>query len=116
MSDCHPGSPEGLYGCTHPDHAADIHLDSPLRRLSQFGETSAETLRSATRVALRNLVDLAIAESIRGNFDASLNHLRAAVAGHEYRVFWMSVDPLLEGVRSKHPGFAAVAALVFPPA
>ena len=45
-------------------HAADIHLDSPLRRLSQFGETSAETLRSATRVALRNLVDLAIAESV----------------------------------------------------
>lgn len=45
-------------------HAADIHLDSPLRRLSQYDEVVAERLRSATRVALANLVDLAISEGV----------------------------------------------------
>lgn len=45
-------------------HAADIHLDSPLRRLGQYDEAVAERLRTATRVALANLVDLAIAESV----------------------------------------------------
>jgi len=45
-------------------HAADIHLDSPLRRLGQYDEAVAERLRSATRVALANLVDLAISEEV----------------------------------------------------
>jgi len=45
-------------------HAADIHLDSPLRRLGQYDEAVADRLRSATRVALANLVDLAISEQV----------------------------------------------------
>jgi len=45
-------------------HAADIHLDSPLQRLGQYDEAIAERLRSATRVALANLVDLAISEKV----------------------------------------------------
>lgn len=45
-------------------HAADIHLDSPLRRLQQFGEETAGKLRTASRVALTKLVDLAISESV----------------------------------------------------
>jgi exonuclease SbcD len=45
-------------------HAADIHLDSPLHRLGRFGEETADTLRTATRGALINLVDMAIEESV----------------------------------------------------
>lgn len=43
-------------------HAADIHLDSPLRGLDRFGAELATELRGATRRALENLVVQAIAE------------------------------------------------------
>lgn len=45
-------------------HAADIHLDSPLQRLGQYDDAPADLLRSATRHALSNLVDLAIDEQV----------------------------------------------------
>ncbi len=41
-------------------HAADIHLDSPLRGLEP--DAPAERIRGATRQALANLVELALAE------------------------------------------------------
>ncbi|MFP5021749.1 metallophosphoesterase family protein [Pseudonocardia phyllosphaerae] len=42
-------------------HAADLHLDSPLRGLSRLGDTElAGTLRSATRRACENLVDAVV--------------------------------------------------------
>jgi len=41
-------------------HAADIHLDSPLRGLSRIGEETAAELRLSTRRALENLVDLVL--------------------------------------------------------
>ncbi|GBC61369.1 DNA repair exonuclease [Desulfonema ishimotonii] len=43
-------------------HAADIHLDSPLRHLSQYEGAPVEALRGATRAAFQNLVDLALSE------------------------------------------------------
>lgn len=43
-------------------HAADIHLDSPLRGLSAYEGAPVDTLRGATRAAFRNLVDLTIRE------------------------------------------------------
>ena len=43
-------------------HAADIHLDSPLRGLARYEGAPAHELRAATRQALENLVTLAIAE------------------------------------------------------
>lgn len=43
-------------------HAADIHLDSPLNGLSAYPDAPADQLRSATRDAFTELVDLAIAE------------------------------------------------------
>ena len=43
-------------------HAADIHLDSPLRGLSAYEGAPLETLRGATRAAFRNLIDLTIRE------------------------------------------------------
>jgi len=45
-------------------HAADIHLDSPLRGLMQFEGAPVERIQSATRDAFRNLVQLAIEERV----------------------------------------------------
>ncbi|MEJ7729899.1 MAG: metallophosphoesterase [Polyangiaceae bacterium] len=45
-------------------HAADIHLDSPLRGLSRYEGAPAERVRGATRRALENLVDLCLSEGV----------------------------------------------------
>ncbi len=45
-------------------HAADIHLDSPLLRLGCYDDAPAELLRTATRLAVERLVDLAISERV----------------------------------------------------
>lgn len=45
-------------------HAADIHLDSPLRGLSRYEGVPVEQVRLATRTALNNLVDAAIEENV----------------------------------------------------
>jgi DNA repair exonuclease SbcCD nuclease subunit len=46
-------------------HAADIHIDSPLRGLDRIGSAQlADTLRQATRRAFENLVDFAINRSV----------------------------------------------------
>jgi len=44
-------------------HAADVHLDSPLVGLEQYGDTPVEEIRGATRRACENLVALAIKEN-----------------------------------------------------
>ena len=43
-------------------HAADIHLDSPLKGLSRYEGAPVAEVRGATRRALENLVDLCLAE------------------------------------------------------
>lgn len=43
-------------------HAADLHIDSPLRGLDRYDGAPVESLRGATRRALENLVALCIAE------------------------------------------------------
>ncbi len=45
-------------------HAADIHLDSPLRGLERYEGAPVHELRCAAREALSNLVDLAISENV----------------------------------------------------
>ena len=45
-------------------HAADIHLDSPLRGLDRYEGCPSEEIRGATRGALDNLVRLAIEEKV----------------------------------------------------
>jgi DNA repair protein SbcD/Mre11 len=45
-------------------HAADIHLDSPLRGLSQYEGAPVDAIRLAPRRALENLIDLAIDEKV----------------------------------------------------
>lgn len=45
-------------------HAADIHLDSPLYGLERYEGAPVEEIRSATRRAFDNLIDLAIDQEI----------------------------------------------------
>jgi exonuclease SbcD len=45
-------------------HAADLHIDSPLRGLETDPDAPADRIRTATRAAFTNLVDLALAESV----------------------------------------------------
>lgn len=45
-------------------HAADLHIDSPLRGLERYPDAPAELLRGATRRATENLVALARAERV----------------------------------------------------
>ncbi len=45
-------------------HAADIHLDSPLKGLEQYEGAPVEAIRGATRRALENLVGLAVTERV----------------------------------------------------
>jgi DNA repair exonuclease SbcCD nuclease subunit len=45
-------------------HAADIHLDSPLRGLEKYEGAPVEKIRLATRHALQNLVALAIEQKV----------------------------------------------------
>ncbi len=45
-------------------HAADIHLDSPLRGLERYEGAPVEEIRNATRSAFVKLIDLAVEESV----------------------------------------------------
>jgi exonuclease SbcD len=45
-------------------HAADVHLDSPLRGLERYEGAPVDEIRSATRRAFDNLIDLAIEEDV----------------------------------------------------
>ncbi len=45
-------------------HAADVHLDSPLLGLDSYEGAPIEAIRGATRVALENLVNLAVTEHV----------------------------------------------------
>jgi DNA repair exonuclease SbcCD nuclease subunit len=45
-------------------HAADIHLDSPLRGLQRYDGVPSDEIRQASRRALENLVQLAVEQSV----------------------------------------------------
>ena len=45
-------------------HAADLHLDSPLKGLERYDGAPVDELRDATRRALKNLVELAIEQQV----------------------------------------------------
>ncbi len=45
-------------------HAADVHLDSPLRGLSRYESAPVESIRDACRRAFENLIDIAIEEKV----------------------------------------------------
>ena len=45
-------------------HAADLHIDSPMKGLAEKDEKIAQKVREATRTAFKNLVDFAIDEKV----------------------------------------------------
>ena len=45
-------------------HAADLHIDSPLKGLEAYEGAPVEQFRAATRVAFENLVTLAIEHEV----------------------------------------------------
>lgn len=45
-------------------HAADIHLDSPLRGLERYEGAPVDSVRQASRRAMENMVDLALREQV----------------------------------------------------
>src|ERR1700678_1857773 len=45
-------------------HAADIHLDSPLKGLERYENAPVERIRGATRRAFTGLIDLAIEKTV----------------------------------------------------
>jgi len=47
-------------------HAANIHLDSPLRGLERYEGAPVDEIRRATTPAFDNLVQLAIDERVQG--------------------------------------------------
>ncbi|HZO12083.1 MAG TPA: DNA repair exonuclease [Polyangiaceae bacterium] len=46
-------------------HAADLHLDSPMRGLERYEGAPLEAMRLATRRALENLIECCLAEEVR---------------------------------------------------
>ncbi|MSR56027.1 MAG: DNA repair exonuclease [Gemmataceae bacterium] len=70
-------------------HAADLHLDSPLRGLNRYEGAPVEAIRGATRRALENLVELAIRDSVRF----------VLIAGDVYDGDWEDVNTGLFFVR-----------------
>jgi len=46
-------------------HAADLHLDSPLRGLEGYEDAPVDEIRGATRRAFENLISLAIEEDVK---------------------------------------------------
>lgn len=46
-------------------HCADLHLDSPLRGLTEKPDAPVEEIRQASRRALGNLVNLALEENVQ---------------------------------------------------
>jgi DNA repair exonuclease SbcCD nuclease subunit len=86
-------------------HAADIHLDSPLRGLGRLGDAGlADELRSATRRAYDNLVDLCISA------EAKL----LVIAGDIYDGDWRSYETgeyFVRGLRKLRDSGVEVALL-----
>lgn len=63
-------------------HAADLHIDSPMRGLSRYEDAPVHALRSSTRRAVENLV----AAALKGDVDAVL------LAGDIYDGDWPDIN------------------------
>jgi DNA repair exonuclease SbcCD nuclease subunit len=63
-------------------HAADLHIDSPLRGLERYPDAPVAAIRTATRRAMENLIQLALSEAV----DAVL------LAGDVYDGEWRGYD------------------------
>ena len=55
-------------------HAADLHIDSPLRGLSAYEGAPVAEMRGATRRAVENLVEAAISNKVEVVLSKNWNH------------------------------------------
>jgi exonuclease SbcD len=84
-------------------HAADIHLDSPLRGLAVYEDAPVDELRSATRKALGNLVDTAIEQ------DADLLLLAGDVFDGDWHSYSTGAHFIKEMMRLREAGIEVVS-------
>lgn len=89
-------------------HAADLHIDSPLRGLDNYDGAPVQALRGATRRALMALVDLALREGVQlvllaGDiYDRDLGDFRAALFFREQMVRLTSAGVRVFIVKGNH--------------
>lgn len=89
-------------------HAADLHIDSPMRGLDSYDGAPVDLLRGATRRALIGLVDLALREKVdllllAGDiYDRELGDFRAALFFREQMVRLVGAGILVFIVKGNH--------------
>jgi exonuclease SbcD len=89
-------------------HAADLHIDSPMRGLNTYDGAPVELLRGATRKALIGLVDLAMREKVdlvllSGDiYDRELGDFRAALFFREQMIRLVDAGILVFVVKGNH--------------
>lgn len=89
-------------------HAADLHIDSPLRGLETYAGAPVERIRGASRQALTALVSLAIQEDVKlvvlaGDiFDGNWADFRTGLFFREQMVRLRRADILVFIVRGNH--------------
>lgn len=89
-------------------HAADLHIDSPMRGLDTYDGAPVDQLRAATRRALIGLVDLALREKVdlvilAGDiYDRDLGDFRAALFFREQMIRLVEGGILIFIVKGNH--------------
>lgn len=89
-------------------HAADLHIDSPMRGLDTYDGAPVDQLRAATRRALIGLVDLALREKVdlvvlAGDiYDRELGDFRAAIFFREQMIRLVNAGILVFVVKGNH--------------
>lgn len=89
-------------------HAADLHIDSPMRGLDSYDRAPIDLIRGATRRALIGLVDLALREEVdlvllAGDiFDRDLGDFRAALFFREQMIRLVSAGIRVFIVKGNH--------------
>ena len=84
-------------------HAADVHLDSPLRGLERYDGAPVETIRGAARRELENLVTLAVEE------DVGLVLLAGDLYDGDWKDYNTGLFLMSQVVRLKEAGIPVVA-------
>jgi len=89
-------------------HAADLHIDSPMRGLDTYDGAPVDLLRGATRRALIGLVDLALREKVdliilAGDiYDRDLGDFRAALFFREQTIRLVGAGILIFIIKGNH--------------
>ena len=102
-------------------HAADLHLDSPLRGLSRHEGAPVEEIRGATRRALTALVDLALAEEVdfvvlAGDlYDGDQEDYGTALFFHREMLRLRAAGIPVVAIRGNHDAASVITRALTPP-